>query len=511
MSFSPFARFRNFTLVNMKQFFDVYPDMASKLEWNDAIKDVDSKMSGYKKTAYQQACQLGLEDRSGNLFKVQSYLYNFDDDNLNNYLEFWIKTYYAPNPYVNSTDTPMLIFCELADEILLSPTLEVDYDNFFKTRIGGGSEDILLNAIKAFGKPLQHKVEPTTKVNILFINNSDKDILINLSARIKSDFPIINPMNRKSFFERFNYENFCKFFHISSTLPAAKNKIKYHTGYSIPSSIPVSHSAGIKCRNRIVFGAPGTGKSYLLNVDKDLLLGSNNDYERVTFHSDYSYSQFVGTYKPISTKSGEILYKFVPGPFMRILVKAYKNIIDATDSTGHIDITKIRPFVLLVEEINRARTAAVFGDVFQLLDRNKDGISEYEIQPSEDIRQYLAESIGGTADDYFSILLPDNMFIWATMNSADQGVFPMDTAFKRRWNFNYIGINDDEITEDSTGTKVENIKLRFTLNGDVIRWNVLRRAINAKLSSDTDGICAHEDKLMGPFFVKCEQYTLDAE
>ena len=263
-------------------------------------------------------------------------------------------------------------------------------------------------------------------------------------------------------------------------------------------------------RNRIVFGAPGTGKSYLLNADKDLLLGSNSDdYERVTFHADYSYSQFVGTYKPISTMSGEIAYKFVPGPFMRILVKAYKNIIDSTDTNGQIDQTKIRPFVLLVEEINRAHTATVFGDVFQLLDRNKDGISEYEIQPSEDIRQYLAEKIGGSAEDYFSIQLPDNMFIWATMNSADQGVFPMDTAFKRRWNFNYIGIDDDEITEDYTGTKVENIKLRFTLNGNVIRWNVLRRAINAKLSSDTDDIRAHEDKLMGPFFVKCNQYTLD--
>ena len=77
----------------------------------------------------------------------------------------------------------------------------------------------------------------------------------------------------------------------------------------------------------------------------------------------------------------------------------------------------------MVEEINRAHTATVFGDVFQLLDRNKDGISEYEIQPSEDIRQYLAEKIGGSAEDYFSIQLPDNMFIWATMNSADQGVF----------------------------------------------------------------------------------------
>lgn len=100
------------------------------------------------------------------------------------------------------------------------------------------------------------------------------------------------------------------------------------------------------------FGAPGTGKSYLLNADKDLLLGSNSDdYERVTFHADYSYSQFVGTYKPISTMSGEIAYKFVPGPFMRILVKAYKNIIDSTDTNGQIDQTKIRPFVLLLKKL----------------------------------------------------------------------------------------------------------------------------------------------------------------
>ena len=96
------------------------------------------------------------------------------------------------------------------------------------------------------------------------------------------------------------------------------------------------------------------------------------------------------------------------------------------------------------------------------------------------------------------------------MNSADQGVFPMDTAFKRRWDFNYIGIDDEEITEDSKGVKKENIKLKFILNNQEIRWNVLRRAINAKLSSNKDGIRANEDKLMGPFFVKCDQYKLNA-
>ena len=88
--------------------------------------------------------------------------------------------------------------------------------------------------------------------------------------------------------------------------------------------------------------------------------------------------------------------------------------------------------------------AAVFGDVFQLLDRDDDGVSEYEIQASEDIRKYLAKELGGSPDSYKRIRIPNNMFIWATMNSADQGVFPMDTAFKRRWNFEYLGIDENE-------------------------------------------------------------------
>lgn len=251
-------------------------------------------------------------------------------------------------------------------------------------------------------------------------------------------------------------------------------------------------------RNIVAFGAPGTGKSYGFKTKLDKLGCSATRYERVTFFGDYSYSQFVGTYKPIDV-GGTITYKFVPGPFMRVLVNALKSGMSKSPEK----------FYLIIEEINRAKAAAVFGDMFQLLDRDSSGKSEYSINASEDIRNYLADVFGGAATEYSELKIPNNMFIWATMNSADQGVFPMDTAFKRRWNFNYIGVDDEEITEDATGTKIENIKLRFTLNGDVIRWNVLRRAINAKLSSDADDIRAHEDKLIGPFFVKCDQYTLD--
>lgn len=282
-----------------------------------------------------------------------------------------------------------------------------------------------------------------------------------------------------------------------------KIPLEYITGLAAPNK---------EKRNRIVFGAPGTGKSYTLNEDRKKFPIKETNFERVTFHADYSYSQFVGAYKPVTLSSGEISYQFVPGPFMRVLVGAYENIIRAYDiATSTFDSTKIEPHLLLIEEINRAHTAAVFGDVFQLLDRDDNEISEYEIQPTEEIKEYLCDKLGGTPKDYPSIKIPDNMFIWATMNSADQGVFPMDTAFKRRWDFKYIGVDDEEfeVVNVAPGVKTarENQGGTFNIAGKnpTIEWNVLRRAINAKLSNSI--IKVHEDKLMGPFFMKTMDKT----
>lgn len=256
----------------------------------------------------------------------------------------------------------------------------------------------------------------------------------------------------------------------------------------VEKAIPVKFNTGYQStyqRNRILFGAPGTGKSFTVNKDKNDLLNDGGEYERVTFHPDYTYANFVGTYKPVpaidSMGNDVITYEYVPGPFMRTLVNALDN--------GRTETVK--PYLLIVEEINRANVAAVFGDVFQLLDR-VDNVSEYPIQASEDIRKYMAKELGGEPDDYTTIQIPDNMFIWATMNSADQGVFPMDTAFKRRWDFTYLSINTNE--EKIAG---QSVTLGTGSDLRVVEWNKLRKAINEELVTYK----INEDKLLGTFFI----------
>ena len=265
-------------------------------------------------------------------------------------------------------------------------------------------------------------------------------------------------------------------------------------------------------RQIIYFGAPGTSKSYTLNKDAEEIANQ----ERVTFYPGYSYQQFVGTYKPFMDDD-KISYKFVPGPLLRLLEKALKaekaekaekakpqeeNKEDtpaAEASTENQENGKeekdTEKFLLIVEELNRAEAAAVFGDLFQLLDRNSDGESEYPISVSEDLEQYLRRNNGNDVgvwadvpkDEQKKLYFPSNFYIWATMNSADQGVFPLDTAFKRRWDFKYFGIDDAK-------DKLRNDKQKF--------WNNLRTTINDALQEKLN---LNEDKLLGPFFMKVEE------
>lgn len=263
-----------------------------------------------------------------------------------------------------------------------------------------------------------------------------------------------------------------------------------------------------KPHQRIFFGAPGTGKSFKLNKEAEEHFGSN--YERVTFHPNYMYGNFVGAFKPfpkilrdqegksLKDENGNIketiTYKYIPGPLMRVLVKALKN--------------KETNYLILIEEINRANVAAVFGDFFQLLDRQADGESEYPITTSEEVRIYLDMEFSDIDDEdirtyinnkigseYERLVLPSNLYIWSTMNSADQGVMPMDTAFKRRWEFTYIGI-DDVLEDPKIATEFESYKFKISKESTV-KWNDFRTEVNKRLSSH--GV--PEDKLLGPYFI----------
>ena len=279
--------------------------------------------------------------------------------------------------------------------------------------------------------------------------------------------------------------------------------------------LSISDSIG-QPRNLIYFGAPGTGKSYSLNK----LAGEHFDKahtRRVTFHPDYSYASFVGCYKPamrwpeqradesLSENMGRpyVSYEFVPGP----LVKSYIEAMTHPDEN----------FLLIVEEINRANPAAVFGDVFQLLDRDGSGASEYDVDVPVDLGEYLwkefldASACANEAPGLYSLeenrahcvqvmRLPPNLYIWATMNSADQGVFPMDTAFKRRWEFRYMGIDEGE-------GEIAGKVVRLGEKREPVEWNALRHTINDLLKK---GARVNEDKLLGPFFLKTSALEDDA-
>ena len=258
-----------------------------------------------------------------------------------------------------------------------------------------------------------------------------------------------------------------------------------------------------KPHQRIFFGAPGTGKSYELNKEAEKYFGNN--YERVTFHPNYMYGNFVGAYKPfpkvLKNKNGSIktdedgniqesiTYEYIPGVLMNQLVKAFKN--------------PSENYLILIEEINRANVAAVFGDIFQLLDRDENGESEYFIATTKELQEYLVKALKDIElseeikeklkDDFSRLYLPNNLYIWATMNSADQGVMPMDTAFRRRWEFNYLGINDA-----ADANKEDFDTYKFKINStEVVKWDKFRRELNKKLSS----LNIPEDKLIGPYFI----------
>ena len=209
MGYAPLVNWRNFTVPNLKSILEVYPDMLKSVTQREAYDIIEDNLGGYKKTAYQFACQLGLEDKSKEIFEIQNYLYSFDDNNLKKYLEFWFKIYYAPNPFVKSDDESIIIYKEIAESVLNSSDNEINFTEFFNNKIGGPRPDILVNCIEALGNPL--KIKRRDSNIYVYIDTKDKGML-KTQIDLTNQFPM--PKDKKDrhlFFERYSYENFCKF------------------------------------------------------------------------------------------------------------------------------------------------------------------------------------------------------------------------------------------------------------------------------------------------------------
>lgn len=233
---------------------------------------------------------------------------------------------------------------------------------------------------------------------------------------------------------------------------------------------PVNEGA----ENILLYGVPGCGKSHTIKTE----YCDNDDYmERAVFHPDYTYSDFVGQILP-KVDDGHIEYRFEPGPFTRILKKAIEN--------------RNESFYLVVEEINRGNAPAIFGDIFQLLDRGADGCSEYGVS-NENVASYVYDDVTT------KIKIPGNLFVLATMNTSDQNVFTLDTAFKRRWTMRMIENNIDAC---------EYANHQICAWG--ITWGIFAKTINQKIIELGENNLSNEDNRLGAYFIR-EADLNDAE
>lgn len=235
----------------------------------------------------------------------------------------------------------------------------------------------------------------------------------------------------------------------------------------------------------IYYGAPGTGKSHRIKKELKEMNVSKENIFRTTFHPDSDYSSFVGCYKPtmkpvdekyrnVVGKDEEIAYSFVPQTFIKAYTQAYKKPNENV--------------YLIIEEINRGNCAQIFGDLFQLLDRDDNGVSEYPIKADSDLRMYLEEELENHPDGIKDgeLCLPSNLYIWATMNTSDQSLFPIDSAFKRRWYWEYEPI------------KYMNTNWGIEIGGNMYSWTSFQIEVNNRIFEATNS----EDKMLGDFFVK---------
>ena len=479
---SPICRGKNLTLETVLVFVNAMPlESMKKAEFHIAT---EAKLKGWTQTHSQIARQLALYYEKDGMC-IPRFTRKVSCSEILRYVENWAKLYFVPNIY-----TPSL----KADEHRATNIYA-----FLKNEARLGEGSFSKACTRMFGIELNN----TDKVRVYLNNFTDliiSDDAMSVNQHLSDcSMPEIYP---------------------EITIESAEEYFNY---FSVEFIDSVEDSPSIEYPfQQIFYGAPGTGKSHTINEET-----KDEDVIRTTFHPDTDYSTFVGAYKPTTkevelrdlsghkvvengeiVKEDRIVYEFVAQSFLQAYVSAWKKYADANEGEPQKQF-------LVIEEINRGNCAQIFGDLFQLLDRNDYGFSDYPIKADADMKRQIQKAFAGLSiaqrdkinamyegKDIVSqvlngdiLLLPNNLYIWATMNTSDQSLFPIDSAFKRRWDWTYMPISNAE--KDWI----------IEVDGSKYDWWQFLEKINGKIGSTTNS----EDKKLGYFFCKAQDGVISAK
>lgn len=482
------CRGKNLTLETVLAFVNAMPlTPMKKAEFHAAT---ESKLKGWTQTHSQIARQLALYfEKEGICYPRFSQRMTYAD--ILRYMVNWAEHYFVPNIYTPSLKT---------EEHRVTNIYA-----YLKNSIKNGMCSFNDACLQMFDMELNN----TDKVRVYINNFTDiiiSDDLMSVNDHlVYTSIPEIYPNNIGLY-----AEDYFNYFTIDFQLKDVNSISKVDT------------------LQQIFYGAPGTGKSHVINE-----LTAGKAVVRTTFHPDTDYSTFVGAYKP-TTKSvpvmtvigkeavpvkdnegnemteDKIVYKFVSQAFLQAYVEAWKKYCAVQENEEPLDE------YLVIEEINRGNCAQIFGDLFQLLDRGDKGFSVYPIMADSDMKEMLKKEFAGleikkkeSINALFKggkdivaqvlkgdiLLLPNNLYIWATMNTSDQSLFPIDSAFKRRWDWKYMPID----------TEKENWNIE--VDGKKYSWSDFLEAVNEQIFEVTKS----EDKKLGFYFCRANNHVVDAE
>ena len=482
------CRGKNLTLETVLAFVNAMPLTPMKKAEFHAV--TESKLKGWTQTHSQIARQLALYfEKEGICYPRFSQRMTYAD--ILRYMVNWAEHYFVPNIYTPSLKT---------EEHRVTNIYA-----YLKNSIKNGMCSFNDACMQMFDMELNN----TDKVRV-YINNFT-DIIIS------DDFMSVN--------DHLVYTSIPEIYPNNIGLSAED----YFNYFTIDFQLKdVNSISKVDTLQQIFYGAPGTGKSHVINE-----LTAGKAVVRTTFHPDTDYSTFVGAYKP-TTKSvpvmtvigkeavlvkdnegnemteDKIVYKFVSQAFLQAYVEAWKKYCAVQENEEPLDE------YLVIEEINRGNCAQIFGDLFQLLDRGDKGLSVYPIMADSDMKEMLKKEFAGleikkkeSINALFKggkdivaqvlkgdiLLLPNNLYIWATMNTSDQSLFPIDSAFKRRWDWKYMPID----------TKKENWNIE--VDGKKYSWSDFLEAVNEQIFEVTKS----EDKKLGFYFCRANNHVVDAE